>query len=119
VGQNGLLVLALIGIMLFSAAFGAYSNLNQMPSAPRVPIRIISTGYSSGVIPKQEENKTLTIQEEQSNMSLHLHTAGTKIFNALGEEVIWNGVTTMTLYKYEVYGHNVIYTPDKLDRIRN
>jgi hypothetical protein len=59
----------------------------------------------------------------QTTTSAFLHTNGTKILNAANQEIVFNGISTMTLFGYEQYASGgflpVSYTPAGMTIIRS
>jgi hypothetical protein len=66
-----------------------------------------------------EVNAMLLFDDDLST-SFWLHTSGTRILDAKDQEVVFNGVSTMTLFGYEAYPpvYPAIYSPSNMDIIR-
>ena len=59
---------------------------------------------------------------QSSDNSSWLHTQGKKILNSANQEVVWNGLTSKTLFGYSYYGQDpldVFVTPEDVQLIRN
>jgi hypothetical protein len=59
----------------------------------------------------------------QTTASAFLYTSGINIYDSNNEKVIWNGITTNTLFGYEMYASNGVLTeglsPTDIDTIRS
>jgi hypothetical protein len=67
-----------------------------------------------------QSNTIFTSGTIKYTASSFLHTSGTKILNAANEEVVFNAISTMTLFNYEAYGvYPAIYSPNDMTIIRS